>query len=56
MIQFACGKVSSGVSSIVTIFQFDGINAVSAIAVVVLPEAVSPQIKVLIPSLNIIHM
>src|SRR5579875_3783808 len=55
LIQLECGSVSLGVSSMLTIFQFEGMNAVSAIMVVVFPEAVSPVMNTLIPSAIIIQ-
>ena len=48
-IQLGWGTTSSGVSSMLTILALGLMNTVIAFNKVVLPEAVSPEIKVFIP-------
>ena len=44
-VQFGCGTCTSGVSSMLTILAWAGMNVISAFIRVVLPDAVSPETK-----------
>ena len=54
-IQFSCGRFSSRVSSMLTIFIWGGMNRRTALSVVVLPLAVPPQTSMELPYSVAIH-
>ncbi len=54
-IQFSCGRFSSRVSSMLTIFICGGMKSRTALSVVVLPEAVPPHTSMELPYSVAVH-